>query len=123
MARVSLLFGLLALFFTPVHADSLHDATKSGDLNRVQQLANEGANLDATLQRGETPLIVAALEGHTEVIEFLIARGAIAQARNDRGFTALHAAAYRGPAADRPGGRLPTRFRCRRMVVQRMHQG
>ena len=99
MARVSLLFGLLVLHFTPVYADSLHDAAKSGDLNRVQQLADEGADLDVTLQRGETPLIVAALEGHTEVVEFLIARGTSVQARNDRGFTALHAAAFRGHLA------------------------
>lgn len=71
----------------------------AGDLKRVQQFADEGANLDASLQRGETPLIVAALEGHSEVVKFLIARGATVKARNDRGFTALHAAAYRGHLA------------------------
>ena len=98
MLRASLFLGL-AVLITSAHADPLHDAAEAGDLQRVQQLVDEGANLDALLQRGETPLIVAALAGHADVVEFLIARGATVQARNDRGFTALHAAAYRGHLA------------------------
>ena len=99
MLRASLFLVLVVVPITSIHADPLHEAAKVGDLQQVQQIVDEGANLDATLPRGETPIIVAALEGHAGVVEFLIARGADVQARNDRGFNALHAAAYRGHLA------------------------
>jgi ankyrin repeat protein len=79
-------------------AGPLHDAARDGDLQKVRALIDEGAAIDARSDRGETPLILAILKGHADVVGLLIARGADVMARNERGLTPLHAAAYSGSA-------------------------
>ena len=79
-------------------AGPLHDAARDGDLEKVRALIGEGAEIDASGEKGETPLILAILEGHADVAELLIAHGADVMARNERGLTPLHAAAYSGSA-------------------------
>jgi ankyrin repeat protein len=97
--HLRLFLVLLAGVAASASGSPLHDAVKSGDLPKTKQLLDGGSNLELPLQSGETPLLVAALEGRTEIVEFLLSRGAKVLARNDRGFTALHAAAYRGHPA------------------------
>src|SRR4029077_20743383 len=43
-----------------------------------------------------TPLMAAALDNQTVIVEALLAKGANVMARNSGGFTSLHAAAYAG---------------------------
>ena len=90
---------LLAGVAASAFGSPLYDAVNSGDLPKTKQLLDGGSNLEQPLPSGETPLLVAALEGHAEIVELLLSRGANVLARNDRGFTALHAAAYTGHLA------------------------
>ncbi|NPV46066.1 MAG: hypothetical protein HPY69_03845 [Armatimonadetes bacterium] len=59
----------------------------------VTALLGGGANLEATGQRGEKPLHVAASQGNKAVVEALLAAGANVNARNSIGSTPLHQAA------------------------------
>jgi ankyrin repeat protein len=79
-------------------AGPLHDAARDGDLENARLLIAEGAEMDARGIIGETPLILAILQGHAGMAELLIAQGADVMARNERGLTPLHAAAYSGSA-------------------------
>src|SRR6266581_9256796 len=55
----------------------------------VRRLLEAGANPNAALLAGETPVMVAARSGYAAVVEQLIAKGANVNARGARGQTAL----------------------------------
>jgi cytohesin len=55
-----------------------------------------GINVNAKVKNGGTPLHYAALRGHKETVELLIAEGADVSAKTDDGFTSLHVAARHG---------------------------
>ncbi len=82
--------------------NSLHEAAAAGDLTRVRSLVSEGAKINAMykgtkpFEKGTTPLHRAAWNGHKNIVKFLIANGADANAKDDKGTTPLHHAAYRG---------------------------
>jgi uncharacterized protein len=86
-----LFFGISAAVAAP-----LHDAARAGDVDRVEQLLDQGGALAEPDQAGEPPLLIAALAGHTNVVGLLLDRGADINIRNKGGLTALHAAAYGG---------------------------
>ncbi len=92
----SLLLILLS-FAVPVSlASAIHEAARTGDLERVQRLIVKGLDVNAKSNRDETPLIVAALAGQGEIASYLLQRGADIDARTSSGLTSLHAAAYAG---------------------------
>ena len=91
-----LLFGLCFTVFSGAHAGSIHEAVKSGNLAQVQQLAVQGVDINEKAVRDETPLIIAALAGRGEIVNYLLQRGAEIDARNSSGMSSLHAAAYSG---------------------------
>lgn len=91
-----LLVGLAGLGVAPAAAGALHVAAKSGRVDTLNQLIDQGADIEARDQTGETALTIAALAGHKPAVELLIERGAAVDGRNRGGFTALHAAAYGG---------------------------
>ena len=92
-----LAFGfLLQLDASPGLAGPIHEAARSGDVERTQQLLEQGVDLEERDGTQETPLIAAALAGERKVAELLIENGADIGARNNRGLTPLHAAAYGG---------------------------
>lgn len=94
-------FALAASFIMASAGSSagvLHDAAKSGDLERVQELVVDGVDVNEGNVKGETPLIVASLEGQGEVANYLLQRGAELDATSSSGLSALHAAAYGGHA-------------------------
>jgi uncharacterized protein len=61
----------------------LFDASKRGDLLRVEEAISLGADVGARNRHRSTPLHFAAYAGANGLVDFLIARGADVFARND----------------------------------------
>ncbi|KAH6842243.1 ankyrin repeat-containing domain protein [Chaetomium sp. MPI-CAGE-AT-0009] len=60
----------------PCKSRALHLAARSGDLNSVQFLIAAGASVDEVTEEWETPLWLACLYGHLDVVEWLVKKGA-----------------------------------------------
>jgi cytochrome c len=75
-------------------AGPLHDAAKTGDVDLIAQLLDQGADINEIAGSG-TPLYFAINTQHAEAAELLIERGADVNARSTFG-TPLHAAAAKG---------------------------
>ena len=75
-----------------VQQTALHIAAKMGELNVVQFLLDERANVNARTHHDETPLMEATDHGHQKVAELLIKFEADVNARTVSGKTALHGA-------------------------------
>ncbi|MBT9536817.1 MAG: ankyrin repeat domain-containing protein, partial [Nitrospirae bacterium] len=54
----------------------LMSAVGSGDINAVKRLLNEGADVNAKDSDNYSALMVAALDGYTEIVKLLIEKGA-----------------------------------------------
>ena len=80
-------------------AAQIHEASKDGDLTRVQALMEKDRTLlNARDENGRTPLLLACGAGKEDVVVFLLARGADVRLSDDRGNTPLHAASALGDA-------------------------
>lgn len=78
---------------THVFAD-LHYSAKKGDVLRCWALVNRTqVPVNARTSNGTTALHLAALEGHVDVINVLVALGAELETRSHGGYTPLHCAA------------------------------
>ena len=72
-------------------------ACREGDLERVRQLVQEGQNVNRDGNRyGDTPLMLAALNGHDQVVHELIRAGADVNGKNNYKQIALHLASWEG---------------------------
>jgi ankyrin repeat protein len=63
-------------------------AIQKGEFDLVKKMVEYGANVNE-LSSGMTPLMVAARYNKVEIIKFLLANGAHANVKDDKGFTAL----------------------------------
>ena len=66
---------------------------------KLKQYLNDGADINAKSELGFTALILAAFNGHTDIVQQLIAAGAHINAKNNDGNTALIEAAASGRTA------------------------
>lgn len=70
-----LLAAGLALAAPDVNTDLL-DAARAGDLPAVKASLAKGAALETKTSYGQTPMYLAAMNGHPDVVEFLLSKGA-----------------------------------------------
>jgi ankyrin repeat protein len=71
---------------------ALIQAARKGDIETVKQHLDAGADVNAKVMNGSTPLTSAAYSGHKEIVELLLANGADVNANDRNGSTPLHSA-------------------------------
>ena len=77
----------------PTGQPVLHMAAREGNLDVVQALVQAGAEIDKRNLLKETPVMLAALAGHTKIVDFLVTKEAQI---NQPGWTPLLYAATNG---------------------------
>lgn len=88
--------GVLAIA-TPLMASEIHEAAAEGDAARVKELLKENPELALEKDvRNETPLHIAAREGHLEVIKVVLKAGAPIDIGDNEESTPLDVAAIFG---------------------------
>lgn len=76
----------------------LHDVVIKGDIEGVNQLLTEGANVNATAFNGMTPLSFAAKTGRLDIVKLLIEKGADINTQNIDGLSPAYYAIQKGHA-------------------------
>ncbi|MCP5086108.1 MAG: ankyrin repeat domain-containing protein [Rhodobacteraceae bacterium] len=94
MFRPVLLPLLLLASSLSVSATPLQKAIEARDVEAVQALLQQGADVNELGDYGETALTAAILSGSDAIVPLLLDSGAGIANRNSGGFTPLHAAAY-----------------------------
>ena len=74
----------------------LVECVRGGDINAVISLLDGGANIEAKTRDGNTPLIKASWNGHTEIVKLLLDRNADINVANKYGCTSLIKASGEG---------------------------
>ena len=97
---VTALFLLFFSAFAITKAAPIHDAARDGDLtNLLAQIEAEPLMLELLDEIGASPLWVAAVNGHSDVVATLIDLGADPSSATIDGLTGLHWAALKGDVA------------------------
>lgn len=76
------------------NGDRLHHAADKGDLAALKAAIEAGVEADVKDSLYRTPMMLAAMGGHSECLEALLAAGADVQAQDNVGFTPLHYAVF-----------------------------
>ena len=91
-----LLSGIISSHLMKAEVSALlHLAAKQNNVREINNLINEGVDVNAQDQNGNTPLHIAAWYTHPEVIKALLKAGANPQLENNLGQTPLNIAAKR----------------------------
>jgi len=72
----------------------LFRAAREGDVYGVREMVLAGANVNSEAKNGDSPLHVAALGAHCQVVSYLFAHGAERDKPNALGHTPLHRAVF-----------------------------
>ena len=73
----------------------LHKEAFEGNVRKVAELLSMGADVNASLSNGSTPLVGAALGGHPDVCKLLLSKGA-SVSEGENGYSPLMGAAQKG---------------------------
>ena len=73
---IFLILGLQLALFASDDGQALLEAARKGDLAAVKSLCEKGAAIETKTPYGQTPLYLAAMNGHEDVVRFLIEKGA-----------------------------------------------
>ena len=96
---VASVFLMLSIYALPcLQIAKLTHACAVGDLQKIKYLLKEGADLDCCDYDGRTPLHLAAAEGHTAVLQFILrhkqSHGVDLNAKDRWGRTALEVSPF-----------------------------
>jgi hypothetical protein len=97
--------------------EALLIASREGLADLVQFLVQNGVDVNAPDQDGNTPLMAASETGHLEIVSILLSKGADVRARNKQGQTALVVVSRPNPAH----GRVPARIRSELVRMLEQH--
>ena len=86
---VFMLVTLLIVIACATGCASIHISASNGNLAEVQRYVQEGADVNATVSGGFTPLMSAAKYAHLDVVKFLVDKGANVNAKDGNGTTPL----------------------------------
>ncbi|XP_064478771.1 uncharacterized protein LOC135392060 [Ornithodoros turicata] len=76
---------------------SIHEAARTGDLHVIKLLLkSDHKRMETVDERGWTPILLAAANGHAEVVKYLAVEGADVAALDPTSYTAMHLAAMNG---------------------------
>jgi len=94
------LLGLLIIlngFLTSTIAQTIHDAARQGDLEKVKMLVENTPELvNSKDELGRTPIFIANRYGQIEVFKFFIVKGADVNIKDNNGNNTLHNAVMSG---------------------------
>jgi len=76
--------------------EELMEASRRGNVEAVDMLISEGANVNYKDDDGRSPLHAASINGHAEVVEMLISKGANVNYKDNNGRSPLHVASVHG---------------------------
>ena len=76
------LFASALVLYAGDANDDLLAASRAGDLAAVKSLVEKGAAVETKTAYGQTPLYLAAMNGHEEVVRFLLDKGATTDVRD-----------------------------------------
>ena len=80
--KALLIFATALVLFASSANEDLLSASRNGDLASVKALLGAGADLEAKTAYGQTPLYLAAMSGHDDVVAYLLDKGASTQVRD-----------------------------------------
>jgi ankyrin repeat protein/L-ascorbate metabolism protein UlaG (beta-lactamase superfamily) len=88
---------MLTVFIMPALAADIHEAAKTGDLQKVQELVKADPDMvNLKDNSGRTPLHWAARNDHLNVVKFLVKNGADVNAEDKRGIIPLYYSVWLG---------------------------
>ena len=80
--KVAVIIGLGCLVCSAARANDLFEALETSDIAQIRTSLDAGADVNVKNESGETPLWVAARNGHTEIVRLLLAAKADVNATN-----------------------------------------
>lgn len=83
-------------YCTDYDTQRLFTAVAANDVTSVARQLELGTDVNRKNSQGFTPLIIAAINCHTEMVNCLLAHGADVEMKNRHDMTALHCAAFFG---------------------------